>query len=561
MPRFDDISKKVTELHHEEEEALIKTLSVKYGHQYINLFGVAINTEALRLISEEAARIAECAIFARAGTKLSVALRNPNKREAQALIESLESRHFSIITYMASTASLEHVWERYHDVVHTTASEHGAVGITAEEIARMASTLRTVKDVTSRIAEISDSADRNTVSLLLTTLLGGALSLSASDMHVEPEENITRIRYRLDGVLWDVGSISPKTSELLRTRLKLLAGVKVNVGNRAQDGRFTIHIEKKEYEIRASIIPSAYGESLVLRFLDPSSITVDIKNFGINQYLLTAIEEELKRPDGIIITTGPTGSGKTTALYAFLRLVHTPEVKIITIEDPVEYHLEGIVQTQTSEEYTFASGLRSILRQDPDVIMVGEIRDREVAETAMNAALTGHLVFSTLHTNDAAGAFPRLRDLGIDPRTMGSALNLVMAQRLVRILCPVCKKARALKDEEKKRFIPLLATYPEKLSLEGDIYEPVGCDQCGGSGFKGRIGIYEGIRMTPAVTEVVIENLSERAILEAAIPQNIPTMQQDGIVKVLNGVTSLTELERVVDLYNTHMGRATEPKI
>lgn len=549
MPQFDDISKKVAELRHLEEEELIKTLSTKYGHQYINLYGLAINTEALRLVAEGTAREAEFAIFARAGIKLSVALRNPNKKEALAIIESLKSRNFSVLIFMASTASLEHAWERYHDVVETTASEHGAVGITTEAIAHMAETLKTVKDVAQTVTGISDGDSRHNISSVLTALLGGALSLGASDMHIEPEEKQTRIRYRLDGVLWDVVMVSARVSELLRTRLKLLAGVKVNIGNRAQDGRFTIRIGQKEYEIRVSILPSAYGEAVTMRFLDPSSITIDIKDFGINPFLLAVIEEELKRPNGCIITTGPAGSGKTTALYAFLRKIHTPEVKIITIEDPIEYHLEGIVQTQISESYTFASGLRSILRQDPNVIMVGEIRDDEVAETAMNAALTGHLVFSTLHTNNAAGAFPRLRDLRVDPRTMGSALNLIMAQRLVRVLCPHCKKPRSLSVKEKAQFIATLQNYPAPISVENtSIYDSVGCDQCGGSGFKGRIGIYEGIRMTSAVAEVIVDNLQENAVLAAALPQKIPTMAQDGIEKVLNGITSLDELGRVVDL-------------
>jgi len=550
MPKFDDISKKLSDVHHAEEEELLKTLSVKYGHQYLNLYGIVINTDALRLVPEDVSRRTELAVFARSGTKLSVALRNPNNKEALTLIESLKGRHFVVTMFMVSTASLEHAWDRYKDVVATSASEYGVLGIAPEEIARMATSLTTVGDVTRMVASLDSGSDRHNISVILTVLLGGALSLGASDMHIEPEERATRLRYRLDGVLWDIADIDTHTYELIRSRLKLLSGLKLNRTDRAQDGRFTINVSDKEYEIRTSIIPSAYGETVVMRFLDPESITVDMKDFGINTFLLPIILEELKRPNGMILTTGPTGSGKTTALYAFLRMVHTSEIKIITIEDPIEYHLDGIVQTQVSEEYSFASGLRSILRQNPNVIMVGEIRDGEVAETAINAALTGHLVFSTLHSNSAVGSFPRLRDLGVDPRTMASAVNLVLAQRLVRALCPHCKKARALSLPEKTRFQKILASYPKEVVLDtAEVYESVGCKKCGGSGFNGRIGIFEGIRMTPLVEEALFAGVREKEILEAAQEQKIPTIAQDGLMKVLEGSTSLPELERVVDIY------------
>ncbi len=551
MLKFDDLTKKVAELHRQEEEELLKILSTKYGLPYVNLYGIVINMEALRMVPEETARYAEMAVFARAGTKVSVALHNPHNKEVARILAELKDRHFIITTYIASSASLEHAWERYKDIVSSTASEKGILGITSEEIAEMAKEIHMPADVAQRIEALRVKDITNTTSAILTILFGGALALSASDMHIEPEADATRIRYRLDGVLWDVCSIETHLYELIRTRLKLIAGLKINITNRAQDGRFTIDVEKKEYEIRASVIPTGYGESIVMRFLDPESIQVKIEQFGINEFLLPVIMEELRRPVGMIITTGPTGSGKTTALYTFLRMVHTPELKTITLEDPIEYHLEGIVQTQTTDKYSFASGLRSILRQDPDVIMVGEIRDSEVAETAMNAALTGHLVFSTLHTNSAAGAFPRLRDLGIDARTMSSALNLVMAQRLVRRLCQHCKKARSLTKDEKRRVAAILDTFSPPAPLGGaQIYDAVGCDKCGGSGFKGRIGVYEGIRMDDRVKNALFDDLRESHILEAAKPQHLPTLPQDGILKVLNGTTSIDELERVIDLYH-----------
>jgi type II secretory ATPase GspE/PulE/Tfp pilus assembly ATPase PilB-like protein len=260
--------------------------------------------------------------------------------------------------------------------------------------------------------------------------------------------------------------------------------------------------------------------------------------------------EEVKRPNGLIVTTGPTGSGKTTALYAFLRKAHSPDVKIITIENPVEYKVDGIVQTQVSEEYTFASGLRAILRQDPDIIMVGEIRDREVAETAIHAAQTGHLVFTTLHTNSAVGAFPRLIDLGVDYRVIGNSVNMVLGQRLVRVLCESCKTSRTANEAESALIEDILATHPKPPTAPRPftIFESTGCPVCNHTGFKGRQGVYEAIKVDQYVEEAIITDPREHIILQAAKAQGIPSMAEDGIEKVLQGITSLTELKRVVDL-------------
>ena len=260
--------------------------------------------------------------------------------------------------------------------------------------------------------------------------------------------------------------------------------------------------------------------------------------------------EEIKRPNGLIITTGPTGSGKTTALYAFLRHAHSDDVKIITIENPVEYKVDGIVQTQVSENYTFESGLRAILRQDPDIIMVGEIRDREVAETAIHAAQTGHLVFSTLHTNSAVGSFPRLIDLGVDYRMIGSSVNVVLGQRLVRVLCTSCKKDRVATEIEKALITKIMSTHPAHPPLPNPcmLFDATGCEKCNHTGFKGRQGVYEAIKVDQAVEEAIITDPREHVILKAAQSQGIPSMAEDGIEKVLAGKTSLAELERVVDL-------------
>jgi type II secretory ATPase GspE/PulE/Tfp pilus assembly ATPase PilB-like protein len=255
----------------------------------------------------------------------------------------------------------------------------------------------------------------------------------------------------------------------------------------------------------------------------------------------------------MILTTGPTGSGKTTTLYAFLRKIHTPAIKIITIEDPIEYHLPGIVQTQvnTEKDYTFALGLRSALRQDPDVIMVGEIRDSETATTAINSALTGHLVFSTLHTNDAAGAFPRLIDLGVNPRVISSAITIVLAQRLMRKLCPDCKKEEIITGRDKEQIDKIIASIVDRAEVPATVdkyYKPVGCAKCNNTGYRGRIGAYEGILVTEEINKTIEFSTSEKEIAKAAIPQAILTLTQDGILKVLSGITALEEMERVISL-------------
>ena len=296
--------------------------------------------------------------------------------------------------------------------------------------------------------QINSINNSKRVTETLELILAGALGLRASDIHIEPEKTVVRLRYRLDGVLQDIFDIDRYIYDRLISRLKLISGMTLNQRKESQDGHFTFTIGDQEIDVRSSIIPGAAGESMVMRLLDSGVAGYTLDKIEMNQRLRTTMEKELKKPNGLILTTGPTGSGKTTVLYAFLRAAHKEGVKIITIENPVEYKIEGIVQTQISDDYTFASGLRAILRQDPDIILVGEIRDQEVAETALHAAQTGHLVFSTLHANNAAAAFSRLIDLGVDSRVLGTSINAILGQRLVRRLCDKCKAAYTASNDE-----------------------------------------------------------------------------------------------------------------
>lgn len=548
MPKFDDslINKKMSELNNRGEEGLVRTLAPKHGLDYVNLIGYTINPEALRIVDEQTARAAEVVIFDRSVSGLSLALKNPNNSTIESVIKDLESKNYVVHKYLASAESLMHAWERYQDRQNTAAKKRGVLDISTEKVAELSESFSSHHDVATALDKLSGINKADRISSTLEIVFAGAFALGASDIHIEPEQNTIRLRYRIDGALWDVYNIDSSIHGLITSRLKLISGLKLNIHNEAQDGRFTFAIGVRELEVRTSVIPGSFGESIVMRLLDPDASSFKLETLGLNERLLEVMLEELQRPNGAIITTGPTGSGKTTALYAFMQEVHKPEKKIITIEDPVEYKLPGIVQTQVDDEYTFASGLRAVLRQDPDVLMVGEIRDREVAETVVHAALTGHLVFSTLHTNSAPAAFARLIDLGVDFRMIGSAFNVILGQRLVRKLCEHCRKSRDTTTEEQKMISRVMG----KAVPEHIVYEAPGCGECGDSGYKGRIGIYEAVRVDKAVEEALNADQRESSIITAATAQNIPSMQQDGIIKVLAGVTSIDELARVVDLYN-----------
>jgi len=542
---------RLTELRKKEEEQLAEMLAPKYGVEYVDLTNKSVDTDALRLVPEAQARACEIAPFHKVGKHLMVAMRAPDRSDALQVIQDLERLGYTVRRMIVSSASLQHAWDRYKDLSFATETEAGILTLSNETIQQMLGKLKTLDDVRTEIGGHVASKDAHRISRVLEVVMGGALALGASDVHLEPEDSGVRMRFRLDGVLVEVLMFDATTYGLISSRLKLLAGLKLNVKNAAQDGRFSIVVGGKEVEIRASVLPGAYAETIVMRLLDPTTIALPMEALGFDKYLMDIFNREIAKPNGMILNTGPTGSGKTTTLYAFLRQVHKPEIKIVTIEDPVEYHLPGIVQTQVSKDYTFAQGLRSTLRQDPDVIMVGEIRDAEVAATAVHASLTGHLVFSTLHTNDAGGTFPRLIDMGVSPDVLGAAVTTAMAQRLVRKLCPHCRVPAPIEGEAKAKMDVLLKNIPHVEELPPNreqMFIPKGCEKCGGLGYKGRIAVVEVILMDKEIEECVRHTSSERDIWAAAKHQKIRRMAQDGAVKILQGVTSYDELSRVVDL-------------
>ncbi len=556
----DEQNKTIEDFRRREEEALMQLLSEeKYNIPYINLGTIAIENEALRYVSESEARNAEVAPFRTAGKKLLIAAHAPSRNEVAVILDSIKRKGMEPELYIASRASLERVWKRYTELSNAEAGATGSIEISGDVIIELGSSIKTINDVKLKIDEAGKDSIHFT-SHVLQTILAGAMKLDASDIHIEPSEETLSIRYRLDGVLQEVVVLPIKFFHLISSRIKLISGVKITNTAIAQDGRFSIFIDQEEVSVRVSLIPGAYGESIVMRLLNPKSIRVGMEELGIPDNLFKLIDTEIHQPNGMILLTGPTGSGKTTSLYSFLQRIYSKEVKIITIEDPIEYHLAGITQTQADNEagYTFANGLRSALRQDPEVIMVGEIRDHETAEIAIEAALTGHIVFSTLHTNNAAGVIPRFIDLGVNPKILVSALSLSLAQRLVRKVCTKCSTTRAADAKEIADINMVLdgaikngkdiSVYKIERKDNYEVAVAHGCEACNFTGYKGRLGIFEAIYNDESIQAIIPNNPSEHEIKVVADKQGILDMKEDGIVKVINKITTLEEVKSVVSL-------------
>jgi len=546
-----------------EEEALVQQTAQKIGVQYIDLTGIGVDTDALKIVSEKEARNIEIAPFKLTAKELHLATRSPLRQATQTKIKELEDQGYNVTTYMVSQKSLAKAWDRYKDVSLAFQSAGGLLDISDASLQKIANDIKTNEDVKKMFEDTLEEKMAHKVSRLMEILFGAAIATGASDIHIEAQEDDVRIRFRQDGVLHDVVYFDHDNYHMINSRIKLLSSLKLTQTQNAQDGRFTIEYNDMNIEIRTSIVPGAYGEGIVMRILNPEGINVGLEQLGIPKRLLKILKEEVAKPNGLILNTGPTGSGKTTTLYSFLKYIYNPEIKILTIEDPIEYHLEGITQTQVDHDkgYDFLAGLRAAMRQDPDVALVGEIRDNETATIAVNASLTGHLVLSTLHTNNAAGAIPRLLDLGVVPGVLAAALSTAIAQRLVRKLCPECKK-RVKAEGEEAEILRTTIRNARALnkSFEGYdidvpepdediyIYKPQGCEACSNIGYKGRLGVYEAILADENIQKILEDKPSERMLKIAATAQGIMTMKEDGVAKILEGITSLQEIQEVVDL-------------
>lgn len=400
----------------------------------------------------------------------------------------------------------------------------------------------------SLISEIDDADDLldetsdAPIIKLVNLLLSGAIKDRASDIHIEPYQSTLKVRYRIDGILYDILSLPRRIQSPLTSRVKIMAKLNIAEKRLPQDGRIEIKIADRSVDIRVSVIPTAFGERVVLRLLDKTADILQLSDLGMDGATIKTFNKLIKSPFGIVLVTGPTGSGKTTTLYAALSTINQPEINIITIEDPIEYQIEGIGQIQVNPkiDLTFAAGLRSIVRQDPDVILVGEIRDRETAEIAIQSSLTGHLVFSTLHTNDAASAVTRLIDMGIEPFLVTSSVIAIVAQRLVRVLCPKCKEADTPDDESLENIGIRRETLHEHA-----IYRKKGCQACMNTGYRGRTAIFEVMNIDERLKKLILRTSDSNQINDEAVRQGMKTLLDDGVRKVLAGVTTIEEVLRV----------------
>ncbi len=518
------------------EEQIAKAEAQLYNIPFIDLSEKAASPEGLSLLPQSVAERYLLVPFEynRSKNELSVAMGNPLDLE---VIEFIEKKSKAKIKPFMSTA------EKIKAAIAVAYSQPLSAEVKAalKDVVPVAPAAKTVD-----IASLGKVIREAPVAKIVATILEFAVKSRASDVHIEPHEEKTRVRYRIDGILHEKLILPKKVHDAVTSRIKILSGMKIDEKRIPQDGRFNFKAGNQEVDLRVSSLPTVFGEKIVMRLLKKSGGVPDLPELGLRGRALKNLEDSVLRPHGIIIVCGPTGSGKTTTLYSVLSRINTAKVNIITLEDPVEYQITGVNQVQVNPAagLTFASGMRSFLRQDPNIIMVGEIRDKETTELAVQAALTGHLVFSTLHTNDASGAIPRLLDLKAEPFLLASAMTCIVAQRVLRKICPNCKEEYSPPPEVVEDFKKILGNlYQAKDKIE--LYRGKKCPECNNSGYLGRIGIFEVLPVTEKIARLCLERASAGDIEKQAIEEGMITLKQDGYLKVLEGVSSIEEVLRV----------------
>ncbi len=522
-----------------EDEA--ESLAQESGLPYHDLHLFPADTSDVQLIPEADARRLRIASFQKSGNKLSVALGNPADPAVMEYLQKLADKNgWQLALSVVSQPSLEKVWLQYQSRELIKNLDILRVSLEGDDLEQFEKNFEALRKINSASIQITE---------IIEVVLAGATKLRGSDVHIEPHEEGARLRYRIDGVLQEIGDIPSPVYRLLLARIKMLGNMKINVRDRAQDGHFFVSVEGARVDIRVSLIPGNHGENINMRLLNGEDVDVDLGSLGVYGKAFEVLQHAIAKPNGMILNTGPTGSGKTTTLYSILNKINNPGIKIITVEDPIEYAIPGIVQTEVSKnrDYTFASALRAIVRQDPDVILVGEIRDDETADTAVSAALTGHLLLSTLHTNSALGTIPRLLELGVKPSLIASCMNVIVAQRLVRILCEKCKEPYLPSKKIRTALGKLLALVPDKGETHKPekietLYRPKGCPHCTFTGYRGRKGIFEIIEMTQVIRDLISSMGTEKEIFDEARKNGYITMAEDGLIKVLEGLTTMEEV-------------------
>jgi type IV pilus assembly protein PilB len=535
----------LSQMQHKSEEEEASAFAASINFPYIDTNLIPVSNESVQAIAEEDSRKFNVVAIQKDGHRVTLVTPDPTQSETDAFIKKLQKEnHWETKIFVVSRYNLNKIQEKYKGLVFLDIISQLSVNLTDEDLQKTGAFLKDLVSLKDKLRDLSTTE-------ILNIIMGGSYSLGASDIHIEPQEKEVRLRYRIDGVLHDVLFLPIASHKTICSRIKMMSGMKLNLRDIAQDGTFEIKLKDKKIAIRVSVIPGNFGESIVMRLLDPSSIQVALENLGIRGLAYEEIQKRIHAPNGVFLTTGPTGSGKTTTLYAIINKLNDPETKIITIEDPIEYEVSGISQTQVerSRGYDFAGGLRAIVRQDPDVILVGEIRDEETADIAINSALTGHLVLSTIHTNSAVGTIPRLLEMGIKPTLLPPSLNALIGQRLVRKLCD-CKEAYTPAKESIESLKKILSIISPKAKVEipkeiKQLYRPKGCPKCNGLGYKGRIGIFEVLTINEEIEKIILNMGGESEITLAALEGGMITMLQDGILKALEGVTSIDEVKQV----------------
>ncbi len=546
--KIGQLGEKITAISEHEKERQTEAKAAALGLPYITLTAAIVDREALPLLSRAEMEALRLVVFLNAPGELRLATTEPTEAAVKKLTELSRELNARGVLYLISAASFKKALEIYDKLPKKSAITK-TVSITAQDLDRFKGEVADLSVLPQKLRSLP-------LTDVITIILAAAIQSDVSDIHIEAEESGIKLRFRVDGVLHDMAELDRSLWNQIIARLKLLSKLKMNVADKPQDGRISIELPGDRLDIRVSMLPTSWGESVVMRILRLSSVGLRFEDLGLAGKSFNDLKREVERPNGMILTTGPTGSGKTTTLYAILNKLNDQETKIITLEDPIEYKLAGVNQSQVdpSRDYTFAKGLRSILRQDPDVVMVGEIRDLETADTAINAALTGHLVLSTLHTNDAAGAIPRFLAMGVKPFLLAPAVNAVIGQRLVRKICEDCKTKIELDTELLSRVMKVLESIPKNSGYSVDaakemvFYQGQKCATCQQTGFKGRIGIYEIFTLTPAIEKMILSgNVAENDVKVAAQTGGMITMVQDGILKALDGITSVDEVFRVTE--------------
>jgi len=544
-------SRKQKEIKLKELERIAEKEAAYLSFPYVNLYGFSISPEALSLIGEKEVNKYNVICFYYDGKNIRIGTTEPENKEVKELLSSLCEQYFCDgKIYLISQNSFDYALRLYNNLPKIRKIIRG-VEIKEKDLEKFRNEIKDYRSLNEKINKVS-------MSDVVTLILATALNTNASDIHVEAEEKGVVIRLRIDGVLQEAAVIDKKQWKKIINRLKLLARVKMNIDDKPQDGRFNIYLKDNKVKVRSSFLPTAFGESVAMRVLQSDVASLSFENLGLSSQAYEILKKEIAKPNGLVLTTGPTGSGKTTTLYAIMNKLNKPGTKIVTLEDPIEYELKGINQSQidAKKDYTFSKGLRSILRQDPDIIMVGEIRDLETAEISVQASLTGHLVLSTLHTNDAAGVIPRLVDIGVKPYFVAPSINAIMGQRLIRKLCQHCREEHKVTEDEAEQVKKILAVISPKSSIDIPLELPKiykagqGCEHCSGIGYKGRIGIYEIFTVSDNIKQLIADNVPAFKILQQAIEEGMITMLQDGILKCLSGITSLEEVYRVIGKFD-----------